>query len=223
MTDFARARRSMIDSQIRPGGVLDLRVIAAMEEVPREHFVPEHMRSLAYIDEDLFIGTDETGARRFLMEPLTFARMLQLADIAPTDCALDVGCASGYSTAILCRLAQSVIAVEHDQTLAEQATSNLEALECVNAAVFTAPHTDGFRREAPYDVIIVNGRIEQKPGKLLDQLKDLGRLVCVFGPPNAARIRLYTRRGKAISHVDHHDAAVPPLPGFATTAEVMAF
>ncbi len=223
MTDFARARRNMIDSQIRPGGVLDLRVIAAMSEVPRERFVPEEMRSLAYIDEDLFIGVDGTGARRHLMEPLTFARMLQLADIDPGDCALDVGCASGYSTAILCRLAQSVIAVEQDAALSELATANLEALECVNAAVFTAPHVDGFRREAPYDVIVLGGRIEERPDALLAQLKDLGRLVCVFGAPNAARIRLYTRRGKAISFVDHHDAAVPPLPGFASTADVMAF
>ncbi len=221
--DFDRARRNMIDSQIRPGGVLDLRVIAAMGEVPRELFVPEQQRALAYVDEDLCIGTDAGGAKRWLLQPLTFARMLQLAEIDPRDCILDVGCASGYSTAVLARLAQSVIAVERDEALAARATANLEAQEALNAVVMRWEHARGFQREAPYDVIVLNGRIEEKPMRLLAQLKDLGRLVCVFGPPHAARIRLYTRRGRAISHADHHDCAAPPLPGFRVSDEVLAF
>ena len=223
MTDFERARRSMIDSQIRPGGVIDLRVVAAMGEVPRELFVPEEKRTFAYIDEDLFIGTDAEGARRHLMEPLAFARMLQLAEIAPEDCVLDVGTATGYSAAVLSQLAQSVIALERDAALAEQAGANLEALGCVNVAVVTGPHERGWRSEAPFDVIVLDGRIEERPDALLEQLADFGRLVCVFGQPFESRIRVYTRRGKAISHIDHHDASVPPLPGFAATAEVLAF
>ena len=223
MTDFERARRSMIDSQIRPGGVIDLRVVAAMAEVPRERFVPEEKRAFAYIDEDLFIGTDGQGAQRYLMEPLTFARMLQLADIAPEDCVLDVGTATGYSAAVLSQLAQSVIALERDAALAEQAGASLEALGCVNVAVVTGPHEQGWHSEAPFDAIVLNGRIEERPDALLEQLAELGRLVCVFGRPHESRIRVYTRRGKAVSYIDHHDAAVPPLPGFAATAEVMAF
>ncbi len=221
--DFDRARRNMIESQVRPGGVMDLRLLAAMEELPRERFVPEERRALAYVDEDLFIGEDASGAKRWLMEPLTFARMLQLAEVDPADCVLDVGCATGYSTAVLSRLAQSVIAVEQDEELRRQASDNLEALECVNAAVMPGEHAKGFSREAPYDVIVLNGRIEERPQVLLEQLKDLGRLVCVYGPPHAARIRLYTRRGKVVSHADHHDCAVPPLPGFASSDEVLAF
>ena len=223
MTDFERARRSMIDSQIRPGGVIDLRVVAAMAEVPRELFVPEERRTFAYIDEDLFIGTDAEGAKRYLMEPLTFARMLQLADIAPEDCVLDVGTTTGYSAAVLSKLAQSVIALERDAALAEKAGTTLEELDCVNVAVVTGPHEEGWRREAPYDAIVLNGRIEERPDVLLEQLADLGRLVCVFGRPHESRIRVYTRRDKAISFIDYHDASVPPLPGFAATAEVMAF
>ncbi len=221
--DFERARHNMIDSQVRPGGVIDLRVIAAMEEVPRECFVPEERRAFAYVDEDFFIGRDARGARRYLLNPLTLARMLQLADVDPTDCVLDVGVATGYSSAVLSRLAQSVIALERDEALASQATANLEALDCVNAAVVQGPHKAGWSGEAPFDAIILQGRIEEKPATLLEQLADLGRLVCVFGQPNAARIRVYTRRGRAISFIDHHDAFAPPLSGFATTEEVMAF
>ncbi len=223
MMDFARARYNMVESQVRPGGVMDLRVIAAMEEVPRELFVPQEKRSLAYVDEDLPIGADARGNTRWLMEPLTLGRMLQLADIGARDCVLDVAPATGYSTAILCRLAESVIALEHDEELARRATANLERLECVNAAVVMGEHASGWRGEAPYDVILLNGRIEERPGALLDQLKDLGRLVCVFGPPHQAFIRVYTRRGRAISFIDYHHAAVPPVPGFAATDEVMAF
>ena len=221
--DFERARRNMIDSQVRPGGVIDLRVVAAMGAVPRERFVPEERRTFAYVDEDLFIGTDAQGARRYLLEPLTLARMLQLADIDPMDCVLDVGVATGYSSAVLSRLAQSVIALERDETLAEQATANLEALDCVNVAVVQGAHEAGCRSEAPFDAIVLQGRIEDRPDALLEQLADLGRLVCVSGQPNAAHIRVYTRRGKAISHIDYHDAFVPSLPGFAATADVMAF
>ena len=221
--DFERARQNMIDSQVRPGGVIDLRVIAAMGAVPRERFVPEERRTFAYVDEDLFIGMDAQGARRHLLEPLTLARMLQLADIDPADCVLDVGVATGYSSAVLSRLAQSVIALERDEALAGQATANLEALDCVNAAVVQGPHEAGWRSEAPFDAIVLQGRIEEKPAALLEQLADLGRLVCVFGQPNAARIRVYTRRGRAISYIDYHDAFAPPLPGFAATADVMAF
>jgi len=215
--DFARARHNMIESQVRPGGVIDLRVIAAMAEVPREVFVPEHLRDVAYIDEDVPIGTDATGAPRFLMEPLVCARMLQLAEVDAQDCVLDVGCATGYSTAVLSKLATSVIAVEQDEALMEQATAHLEELGCVNAVVVQGEHAKGHEREAPYDVIVVNGRITREPQALLAQLKDLGRLVAVFGPENAARIRLWTRRGETVSWVDHHDASVPPLAGFGET------
>ncbi len=222
-TDFARARANMIDSQVRPGGVIDLRVIAAMGEVPREAFVPEEMRPYAYIDEDLFIGVDGSGQPRHLMEPMTFARMLQLAEIRHDDCVLDVGCATGYSTAVLSLLGQSVIGLEQDTKMAETATETLERLSYTNAAVVQGPHADGLPKEAPFDVIVVNGRIETRPDALLAQLKDLGRLVCVFGPDIDAFIRVYTRRGESISFADEFTAAVPPLPGFPAARPAFAF
>ena len=220
--DFARARYNMIESQVRTGSVIDPRVIAAMSEVPREVFVPGHLRDIAYIDEDLAIGADASGAPRHLMEPLVFARMLQLADIDPEDCVLDVGCASGYSAAVLSKLAQSVIALEQDKELAATAGANLEALGCVNAVVVNGPHAAGYGREAPYDVIVLNGRVEEEPQELLAQLKDLGRLVAVFGPARMARIRLWTRRGEVVSWVDHFDANVPLLAGFGPAGAARA-
>ena len=223
MTDFARARTNMIESQVRPGGVIDLRVIAAMGAVPREAFVPESARDHAYVDEDLFIGVDGGGAPRHLMEPMTFARMLQLAGIGHDDCVLDVGCASGYSTAVLSHMAQSVIGLERDAELVEQATATLELLGCTNAAVVRGDHAGGLPREAPFDVIVLNGRIETTPEALLAQLKDLGRLVAVYGPERQARVRVWTRRGEAVSHVDEFDAAVPALPGFPVARPAFVF
>jgi hypothetical protein len=140
MTDFAVQRQNMVESQVRPNGITDARVIDAMAAVPRELFVPEERRALAYMDEDVLVAVTPDGGRRWLMEPMTFARLLQLAEIGPGEVVLDVGCATGYSTAVIAALAESVIAVEEDQVLAEEATARLGELGITNAAVVNAPH-----------------------------------------------------------------------------------
>ena len=223
MMDFAAARASMINSQVRPNDVIDPRVIAAMSEVAREAFVPDEMRDHAYVDADLFIGVDEKGRARHLLAPMTQARMLQAAGIDREDCVLDVACASGCSTALLAHMAQSVIAVEESPSLAARAAELLEGQGVTNAAVIEAPHGQGWEKEAPYDVIFVGGRLTARPDALLAQLKDLGRLVCVFGGEPMAAIRVWTRRGDAFSHVDAWDATAPLAPGFAPAEAAFAF
>jgi len=223
MTDFARARAHMIDSQVRPNNVIDLRVIAAMSEVPREEFAPDEMREYAYIDKDLFIGIDEKGGARHMLQPMTLARMLQLAEIRHDDCVLNIACASGYSTAVLAYLAQSVISVEESESFSTRATEILERLDVTNAAFVNGPHDRGWEKEAPFDVIVVNGRLMRKPDALLKQLKDMGRLVTVYGPEEVATIRVWTRRDGVFSHVDEFDATAPLAPGFEAERPAFVF
>ena len=220
--DFARQRRNMIDSQVRPGGVMDLRVIAAMASVPREKFVLAEQRAHAYVDTDLPLGADTRGDERWLLAPLTIARMLQLAEIGPEECVLDVGTASGYTAAALSGLAQTVIGIDHDAVLAAQAAERLEKLGYDNVAVLAADHAAGHVKEAPYDAIIINGRIRQRPQALLAQLADGGRLVAVWGAHDTGLIRVWTRRGDAFSAVDEYSASAPQLPGF-TPAPAFSF
>ena len=130
MIDFAVVRRNMVESQIRPNKVTDPLLLAALLEIPREQFLPKSRRGVAYVDEDI-----EVGEGRYLMEPMVLARLLQAAEIKPTDIALDIGCATGYSTAVLARLANSVVALEADAELAALASENLIELGVANAAL----------------------------------------------------------------------------------------
>ncbi|QPC41696.1 protein-L-isoaspartate O-methyltransferase [Kaustia mangrovi] len=216
MTDFQTARTNMVESQIRPSGITDHRIIAAMSEVPREAFVPRARQQLAYMDEDLPLTEAVDGAPpRYLMEPMSFARLLQLAGIDQDELVLDVGCALGYSTAVISRLAQSVVALEADGDLADRAGELLVEHGVMNAAVVTGPLRDGHKAEGPYDVIVVNGAVPEIPAALFDQLKDNGRLVAVVEPENGVgKTTLFTRHGTAISSRQSYDANVPALPGF---------
>src|SRR5262249_10436643 len=162
MMDFAAARRMMVDGQVRTSDVTDLRIIAGMLEVPRERFVPEANAALAYLDRDVPVtrasGRDEARA---LLKPMVIAKMLQAAAIRESDRVLDVGCATGYTAALLARLAQSVVALEEDRELARMAEANLKALGAQNVTVLlSGPLTEGCKAHAPYDVILVEGAIE---------------------------------------------------------------
>src|SRR5262245_17500852 len=201
MTDFATARRMMVDGQVRTSDVTDLRIIAAMQELPRERFVPESMRALAYLDFDLPVTAD-AGARRML-KPMVLAKLIQAVDIDRQARVLDVGCGSGYSAALLARLATSVVALEDDPALAEQARNTLRSLEVANVEVVTGPLPEGWRGGAPYDVILLNGATEVVPERLLHQLGSGGRLVGVAGRPPASKAVVYgTGGGQAIRIFD---------------------
>jgi protein-L-isoaspartate(D-aspartate) O-methyltransferase len=218
--DFEKLREKMVDGQLRTTDVTDRRLLAAMRSVPREAFVPPQKCPIAYIDEDLEIAPPRQGRpARYLMEPSPFARLVQLARVGPEDVVLDVGCATGYSTAVLSRLAGSVIALESDPELAAQASETLSRLGFDNAVVVEGALPEGYPDEAPYDVILLGGVVDFVPGALLDQLKDGGRLVCVEGRGNAASARLYLREGDLVSSRRAFNAAVQPLPGFERAPE----
>ncbi len=209
MIDFARARTTMVDCQIMPNGVTRNDVLEAFLLVPREAFVPSAMKALSYIDEDIEVGDD-----RYLMEAMSLAKLIQLAEVQDTDIVLDIGCATGYSTALLARLASSVVALECDEALAASATANLSEQSADNAVVVTGPLEKGYAKEGPYDVIFVGGAMGAVPQTLLDQLKVGGRLVGVIGQGNAARAVLYTNVGGIIGSRSPFNSAVEPLPGF---------
>lgn len=212
MIDFAEMRRAMVDAQVRANDVTDLRIVAAMLETPRERFVPAGLRNFAYIDDDLLVK--EGSPSRYLMEPMVLAKLLQAAEIGPEALVLDVGAASGYSTAVLAKLAGQVVALEEDAELAAQGSGVLVELGLLNAAYVQGPLTAGWPAEAPYDAILLNGSIDSAPEALLAQLKPGGRLVAVVGRGRSGRATVFTNTAGGIGSRIVFDAAVPALPGF---------
>jgi len=216
MLDFAAARRMMVDGQVRTSDVTDLRIIGAMLELPRERFVPEANAALAYLDLDL-PATAASGGEpvRRLLKPMVLAKMVQAAAVKESDHVLDVGCATGYSSALLARLARSVVALEEDPALARRARENLEAVGAGNVTVMIGPLTQGWPAKAPYDVILVEGAVELVPPALSRQLNDGGRLVAVVGRAPPGRAMVYRSVAGEVSGWPAFDAAAPLLPGFA--------
>jgi protein-L-isoaspartate(D-aspartate) O-methyltransferase len=215
MIDYHQRRLNMVDSQVRTSDVTDRRILRAMLEVPREIFAPESLRSMAYMDGPLPATPRGGGARmRYLLPPRSFALLAQLAEIEPTERVLDVGCASGYSTAVLARLAQAVVAVESDAALAHAARQNLHTLGAANAMVVENVLTGGAPDAGPYQAILINGAVEQMPPALLDQLADGGRLVAIVADGALRRARIWQRAGKAIADRPAFEADAEILPGF---------
>jgi protein-L-isoaspartate(D-aspartate) O-methyltransferase len=213
--DFTERRVKMVDGQIRTTDVTSAPLIDAFLAIPREIFVDEAVRDLAYIDEDIRVSS-ASGAPRFLMEPSPLARLLQLAEINSGDSVLDVGCGTGYSAAILSRLAHSVVALESDTALAQRADAAL-ADQCDNVTVVTGPLRDGHAAKAPYDVIFIGGSIEEVPVVLLGQLAEGGRLVAVEGHGNAGVARIFLKAAGIVTGRRAFNAAIKPLPGFERT------
>ncbi|MCF6322651.1 MAG: protein-L-isoaspartate O-methyltransferase [Rhizobiaceae bacterium] len=219
MNEYYAARKTMTDCQIRPSGVTDLTIIDAMQEIPRENFVADLQKPLAYIDEDLPLkfATNSTG--RFLIEPATFARLIQLAEIQPGSIVLDIGCATGYSTAVLSRLCSSVVALEEDVTLAKLASDNLAELEIDNAVIVTGPLSKGYSKEGPFDAIIIAGGVEKIDDELLNQLKNGGKLVTVLSANKPGRAVRYLRDNDNFTMISYFDSSVSSLPGFEKSKE----
>ena len=213
--DFSERRVKMVDGQVRTTDVTSAPLIEAMLTVPREAFVGAGQQDLAYIDEDIRISNGANGSgARYLMEPSPLAKLLQLAEIDAGDSVLDVGCGTGYSAALLSRLARSVVALESDPALAEAAKSTLSSLGCENVTVVTGPLPQGQAAKGPYNVIFIGGSVEEVPPALLDQLAEEGRLVAVEGQGNSGVARLFFKAGGVVTGRRAFNAAIKPLPGF---------
>ena len=223
MTDFAAARRMMVDGQVRTADVTDLRLLAAMLELPRERFFPDDKASLAYLDLDVTVSAPGQPVRR-LLKPMVLAKLIQAAGVAGSDHVLDVGCTSGYSTALLTHLAGSVVGLEEDTALARQATDAMSWAGKSwagppNVKIVTGPLAQGCAGEGPYDVILLQGSAEMIPPGLFDQLKNGGRLVGVLGRGPQGKAMCYRRVEADFSGRPVFDAAAAALPGFAKPLE----
>jgi protein-L-isoaspartate(D-aspartate) O-methyltransferase len=212
MYSFAAQRLNMIDAQVRASDVTDPRIHAAMGDVARERFVPAAKRALAYADVPV-----EVSPGRYLLDPRTFAKLLALCEFRPGDKVLDVGCATGYSSAVLARLARTVIALEQDADLVRLASELLPAAGAANAVVTQGILSQGLKAEAPYDAIFVNGAIESQPDALLAQLVQGGCLVAVISQGVRSQAMKFVREEGRIGSWAAFDATVPTLVGFSKT------
>jgi protein-L-isoaspartate(D-aspartate) O-methyltransferase len=209
MSDFAARRVMMVDTQVRPSDVTKYPVIAAMLAVPREAYVPTAMREAAYVGENLPLAP-----HRVLLEPRTFAKMLDAMDIRADELVLDVGAGLGYSAAVIARMAEAVVAVE-TEPMASEAQANLGSERVDNVAVITGELVAGSARQAPFDAIVIEGGVEVVPDTLTAQLKVGGRMAALFMVGALGVVRIGTKTPDGIVWRDTFNAAAPVLPGFA--------
>ncbi|MFY9759761.1 MAG: protein-L-isoaspartate O-methyltransferase [Xanthobacteraceae bacterium] len=213
MFDTTTARRMMVDGQVRTADVTNLDLIAAMLAVPREQFVPPPLAGQAYLDSDIPLG-----AGRALLKPMVLAKLIQGAQVSASDHVLDVGCGTGYSSAVLSHLVGSVVALEEDTTLARRAQGALSAGHgAANVTVAIGPLTAGWPAAAPYDLILLDGATEITPEVLGRQLKPDGRMACVLGRAQTGKAMIYRMIEGHLVGRPIFDAAAPLLPGFAAT------
>ncbi len=210
MTDFAARRLMMVDTQIRPSDVTKYPIIDAMLAVPRESFVPDGQAEATYAGENMEIAAD-----RVMLEPRTLAKMLDVLDIRDDELVLDIGCGYGYSAAVISHMAQAVVAVEEDEALAGEAQTALMDAGADNVAVHTGPLSSGAAELGPYDVILVQGGVETLPEGLEDQLKEGGRIACLFMDGPLGSVRMGIKRRGQLSWRFEFNAAAPVMPGFA--------
>ena len=210
MTDFQQRRMMMVDTQVRPNDVTKYPVIAAMLDIPREDFVPDSRRDVAYVGDNV-----DLGHGRVLLEPRTLAKMIDTLDVQPTELVLDLGCGYGYAAAVLGRMAQAVVAVEELPDMAAAATERLATARADNVAVVQGRLTEGAAAQGPYDAILVGGGIEELPEAIADQLAEGGRIVALFLEGALGVVRLGRKLDGRIDWRMAFNAAAPLLPGFA--------
>ena len=217
MISYKERRTVMVDTQVRPSDVTKFPVIEAMLTVPRERFVPEAWREAAYAGENIDLGPD-----RVVLEPRTMAKILDGVDITPDEVVLDVGCGLGYSAAVAAELAEAVVALEEDEAMAREAEQTLAAEGVDNAVVVTGPLAEGAARHGPYDVILIEGGVEDLPDRFADQLNDGGRIACLFMEGALGVVRIGHKADGALTWRFAFNAAAPVLPGF-DRAEAFSF
>jgi len=209
MTDFSKRRTMMVDTQVRPSDVTKFPIIEAMLHVAREDFVPAAQREAAYVGENI-----DLGQGRALLEPRSLAKMLDALAIESDELVLNVGCNLGYSTAVIARMAQAVVAVEQDEDMAREAQDALMAAGADNAVVHQGLLVDGAPQHGPYDVIVLEGGVSDVPTAITDQLKEGGRIAALFMQNAFGEARIGYKRGGKISWRLAFNASAPVLPGF---------
>jgi len=209
MPDYAARRTMMVDTQVRPSDVTKFPVIAAMLDTPRERFVPPALREAAYVGENLAIAPG-----RVLLDPRTIGKMLDALDLQPGDVVLDIAAGTGYVAALMARMAETVIAVESQADLATEAEAALAGEKVDTVAVITADLAGGAPRHGPYDAIVIEGGVQDLPAGLIDQLKDGGRIVCIFMDGALGTCRLGIRQGDMVHWRMAFHATAPVLDGF---------
>lgn len=205
--DFAAARRAMVESQLRPQGVTDQAVLAAMDSVPREHFVPEAVRALAYVDRSVAIGNG-----RFLAPPGVHGQLLTQMAPQPHERALVVGAGSGYSAALLTHVGCRVTALESDPELCARARE-------LGIDILEGPLAEGVNKAAPFDIMLIDGAVEFIPDPLVEQLAQGGRLGAALVDRSVTRLIVGRKVGGAFGYLSINDSAVAALPGFSRPRE----
>ena len=213
MADFTRLRRTMVDTQVRPSDVTKFPIIDAMLRTPREAYVPPPLKNVAYAD-----GVAHLGAGRFMLDPRGFAKMLDAANVQPTDLVLDIGCGLGYSAAVLGHMAEAVVAVE-EEGLAAEAEATLTEQGTPNVAVITGALAEGAAKHAPFDLIFIEGAVQQIPLALQDQLAEGGRIIAIFEDAGTSAVRLGQKNRGAVSWRFVCNASASVLTGFEKTSE----
>lgn len=209
MTEFAARRTMMVDTQVRPSDVTKFPIIDAMLNVPRENFVPAAQREAAYMGENLSLGGE-----RVLLEPRTLAKMLDALDISNDELVIDIGCAMGYSAAVIAHMAAAVVAVEDDEALLSEAQEALTDSGIDNVILHQAELVEGAEQHGPYDVMIVQGGVQQLPMSLQDQIKEGGRVACLFMEDALGEVRIGHKQGGRLSWRMSFNAGAPVLSGF---------
>lgn len=209
MSDFAARRTMMVDTQVRPNDVTKFPLIEAMLAVPMEDFVPASRRAVAYSGENL-----DLGQGRVLLEPRTLSKMIDMLDLQPEDLVLDLACGYGYSSAVIARLVQAVVAIEDHPDMAAEAERRLSEAGVFNVAVLNAPLTEGAPKQGPYDAVLVGGGVEEVPEALLEQVKDGGRIVALFLEGALGVARIGHRHNGRVNWRYGFNAQAPLLPGF---------
>jgi protein-L-isoaspartate(D-aspartate) O-methyltransferase len=209
MPDFTRRRITMVDTQVRPSDVTKFPILDAMLSVPREVYVPDAKRDIAYADTPIDLG----GGRQ-LLDARAVAKLLEAVTPAPSDLVLEVGAGSAYTTAVLACMAEAVVAVEEDEALARDAEAALAEQGVDNAALVTGALVDGSAKHGPYDMIVVFGGVQQVPDAIVDQLKDGGRIAAIFMDGALGEARVGVKSGARVSWRMAFNATAPVLPGF---------
>ncbi|MBV7377966.1 protein-L-isoaspartate O-methyltransferase family protein [Maritimibacter dapengensis] len=214
MSDFHKRRVVMVDTQVRPSDVTKYPIINAMLDVPREDFVPDDLREAAYADAPVTLAPG-----RVLMEARTFAKMLDAISVGPDELVLDLGTGYGYGAAVLAKIADFVVALEEDETLSAEAEARLGEAEIDNVAVMTGPLVEGAAKHGPYDVVFIEGAVEQIPDAIGEQLREGGRIVAIFAEGNLGVVRLGQKIDGVLNWRFEFNGTAPVLPGFSKATE----